>query len=235
MARAATPPRPKAATSAELRHRECWIFDLDNTLYSASTNLFAEVDRRITDYIAQFLAIDPVAARNLQKRYFREHGTSLRGLMSLHNMNPGPFLDYVHDIDLSRLKADRRLDQALGRLSGRKIIFTNADLAHARRILARLEVAHHFEAVFDIADADYRPKPEPAVYEQLVRRFEVAPARAVMVEDIAVNLAPAAAMGMATVWVRSAEHWANPGSDSSHVHHVCDDLPAWLEAMTISE
>ncbi|MSO53959.1 MAG: pyrimidine 5'-nucleotidase [Rhodospirillales bacterium] len=223
---------PSRSECAALCQRECWIFDLDNTLYSASTKLFSEVDRRITEYIARFLSIEPTEARDLQKRYFREYGTSMRGLMDKHKMEPGPFLDYVHDIDLSRLQAAKQLDQALSRLSGRKIIFTNADLGHARRVLAKLDVAHHFEAVFDIADANYRPKPEPAVYDQLIERFNVRPAEAVMVEDIAVNLAPAAALGMATVWVRAPEHWGNEGASDAHVHHVVDDLPVWLETVT---
>ena len=217
---------------AALRRAEAWVFDLDNTLYPSSTNLFDQIDERMGRYIAEFLQVDRADAHEVQKHYFRTYGTTLRGLMSLHGLAPQPFLDYVHDIDVSVLAGSHQLDAALGRLEGRKLIFTNADTEYTERVIRRLGVEHHFEAVFDIADSDYLPKPDPVVYEMLVNRFAFDPGRSVMVEDMARNLAPAAAMGMTTVWVRTASNWASEGSEGDHVHHVTDDLAAWLEAVT---
>ena len=91
-----------AADAAHLRHAETWVFDLDNTLYPASSNLFAQIDVRIRDYIGRFLGVDADQAYRLQKRYFHDHGTSLKGMMVRHAMDPEPFLEYVHDIDLLR-------------------------------------------------------------------------------------------------------------------------------------
>ncbi len=216
---------------AQLRAAETWIFDLDNTLYPAASNLFAQVDVRIGAFIGNLLDLDPVAARTLQKQYFRDYGTSLRGLMERHGVDPEAYMAFVHDIDVTAVAPSPALDQALSRLEGRKIIFTNGSVAHAERVTDRLGVARHFEAVFDIAAADYVPKPEPAVYDQLVDRHDIEPRRAVMVEDIARNLVPAAALGMATVWVRSGSRWGADGADGDHVHHVIDDLAAWLEAL----
>lgn len=213
---------------------EVWIFDLDNTLYPAHCDLFAQVSTRMGEYIADFLAIDVADAKLLQKDYFRRHGTTLRGLMIEHAMDPAPFLDYVHDIDLSVVPVDGRLDQALSALPGRKLIFTNGNDWHARRVTSHLGIDHHFEAVFDIAASDYVPKPDPGPYAKLVERHGVRAAATVMIEDIARNLAPAAALGMTTVWVPGNAEWSADGMDEDHVHHVADDLADWLNELAFA-
>ena len=220
---------PYRSDMQALREAEAWVFDLDNTLYPASCNLFAAIDERMRGYVAAFLGLDLDAAFAVQKQYFREYGTSLRGLMHRHGMEPEPFLEHVHDIDLTVLDPAPILDQALAALPGRKFVFTNASSRHAERVIARLGIDHHFEGVFDIAAARYAPKPEPAPYGTLVRQFGVNAGAAVMVEDMARNLAPAAALGMTTVWVRTGSDVGREGSDEGHVHHVCDDLTVWLQ------
>ena len=214
-----------------------WVFDLDNTLYPAACRLFDQIDWRMSAFIAEELGMDAESARRLQKQYFHRHGTTLRGLMNHHGTDPIRFLDYVHAIDLSMLSADRVLDRALGRLPGRKLVFTNGSTPHAERVLGRLGIARHFEAVLDIVASDYVPKPEPAAYDRLVERFAIEPTEAAMVEDIAANLAPAHALGMTTVWLRHADAGAHgpPGQtmvEQAFIDHVIDDLPAWLAALT---
>jgi putative hydrolase of the HAD superfamily len=209
-----------------------WVFDLDNTLYPASCNLFRQVDRRIGEYIQGFLGLEREAARSLQRRYFLEHGSSLRGMMINHAMKPGGFLAYVHDIDMSPVPPAPALDTALESLPGRKIVFTNGSTAHAERVLGRLGVTRHFAAVFDIIAADYLPKPQPATYRRLVELYGIEPTRAVLVEDLAQNLVPAAALGMITVWVAPDGHnFSEPPAEGA-VHHVVDDLAGWLSALT---
>ena len=228
-ARATPPPR-----AADLARVETWIFDLDNTLYPARSRLFDQVDRRIAAYIAEWLGVDRTEARRLQKRYFRDYGTTLRGLMVKHGMAPGPFLEYVHDIDLSPLAPSAALGAALARLPGRKLVFTNADVPYAERVMARLGIERHFSAIYDIAAAGWIPKPFPAAYRRLTTLHAVEPARAVLFEDILRNLEPAAALGMATVWVRNEDAWARSGDARIAPDYVTDDLPAWLEAMLSS-
>lgn len=212
---------------------QVWIFDLDNTLYPASCNLFGQVDRRISEFIAQHFNIPFDEARALQKRFFREHGTTLRGLMVEHDVDPEPFLEYVHDIDVTPVAPSPRLDRALERLPGRKVIYTNGSVAHADNVTGRLGITRHFDTVFGITEAGYIPKPDPRPYATLVERHGIDPGRACMVEDIARNLAPAHAMGMTTVWVRSESEWARAGAGAgTHIDHVADDLIDWLEAAT---
>jgi putative hydrolase of the HAD superfamily len=207
-----------------------WVFDLDNTLYPSRCNLFAQVDRRIGRFIEDRLGLDTVAARQLQKRYFHEYGTTLHGLMAHHEIDPTTFLEFVHDIDITPVPPSPALDDALTRLPGRKLIFTNGSTAHADRVMARLGVAHHFAGVFDIVAAEYRPKPDPATYDSLIRRHGIDPRRAVMIEDLPRNLRPAAALGMTTVLVQTGEEWAQIDSAGDHIHHVTDDLVGWLAA-----
>lgn len=225
-----TPPKSSATALLEA---DTWVFDLDNTLYSGVHGLFEQIDARMKAYLAQFLDIDEDEAYRVQKSYFRQYGTTLRGMMLNHAMDAKPYLDFVHDIDVTAIPAAPELDAQLARLPGRKVIFTNADMTHAQRVLKQLGITDHFDGVFDIVSADYIPKPEPEVYDTLVKRFGFDPKRAVMVEDIARNLEPAAALGMATVWVTpitECEVSKEPPT-GSHVDFQTDDLVAWLSAL----
>ncbi len=222
--------RPSAPLEriADFASVESWIFDLDNTLYPASCNLFDQIHRRMGEFIAEMLRVDLAEAKRLQKTWFREHGTTLRGLMDVHGVDPTAFLDHVHRIDLSVVPQDAALAAALAALPGRKFVFTNGTVRHAENILGHLGIADHFAGIFDVADCRYVPKPDPAGYAEMVRRFAIAPRRAAMVEDMAKNLAPAAALGMTTVWLRGTIDWAREGAEAEYVHHVAEALTPFL-------
>ena len=221
-----------AKPTSALRPIETWIFDLDNTLYPASANLFPQIDKRMKVFISDLLKVSLDDAFVLQKQYYRQYGTTLRGLMLNHSIEPDGFLEFVHDIDHSVLNADARLGAALAKLPGRKFIYTNGSERHAVNVLDRLGVTGHFDGIFDICASSYIPKPEPAPYATLVARHAISPQRAIMFEDIHRNLRPAADLGMATVWVRHAENPAAAGEDLSHCHFMTDDLMDWLDAHT---
>jgi putative hydrolase of the HAD superfamily len=216
--------------AASLAEIETWIFDLDNTLYPASCRLFDQIHARMTRYISERLDLSAEAALVLQKTYLREHGTTLRGLMTVNRIEPEDFLSYVHDIDLACVPSDPVLVGALAALPGRKLVHTNGSQRHAERLLAHLGIADSFSGIVDIALARYEPKPALAGYHELLRRHGVTPASALMVEDIARNLVPAAALGMTTAWMRNQADWAVAGSESDHIHHIIDDLGAFLAA-----
>lgn len=224
-------PRSASPDPDSFDHVEVWIFDLDNTLYPRRCNLFDQIDRRMGEFIAGYMGVDFDEARRLQKDHFRQHGTTLRGLMVEQDMDPGAFLDYVHEIDLSGIPADVALDAALDRLPGRKLIFTNGTRDHAARVTDRLGIRHHFEDVFDIVDSDYLPKPTMDPYEKMLARHGIDPQKAIMFEDMDRNLAPAAALGMTTVWVSDAPDSPARAADTDHVHHHTDDLTTWLTAL----
>src|SRR5947208_9042945 len=209
---------------------ETWIFDLDNTLYPASCRLFDQVQQRMTEFICERLSLSPEEAAELRRTYFREHGTTLRGLMTRDDIDPHQFLAFVHDIDLACVPPDPALAMALKELGGRKIVHTNGSTRHAQRLLDHLELSDSFCGIIDIVAADFDPKPALAGYQLLLRRHAVAAPTALMVEDIARNLAPAAELGMTTAWVRSALDWAAEEADSDYIHHVVDDLAGFLAA-----
>ncbi len=218
-----------------LGHIETWLFDLDNTLYPADCRLWEQVDKRINEMSARVLGLPHDQARVVQKEYLRKYGTTLRGLMVEHNVDRNAYLDYVHDLDLAPVLANPRLGAALDRLPGRKLVFTNGTLAHAQRILVKLGIEKRFEDVFDIHAANYLPKPEPVIYDELVKRHAIAPRAAILFEDIARNLKPAHELGMTTAWVKVDWAWlrgpaARAAEDhSAYVHHEIDDLTDWLE------
>ena len=213
---------------------DTWIFDLDNTLYPASHSLFPLIDVRIRSFISRHLDLAPDAAYALQKRYYRDYGTTLRGLMSVHHVDPRDFLDYVHDIDHSVLAPVHGLDAALAALPGRKLVFTNGSHDHAVRVLERLGISRHFDGIFDIVAADFIPKPDLSPYEKLGKQFALDFTRTAMVEDLERNLVPAAQLGMTTIWFKQDEHpdllvLDATSPDLPHVHHITGDLVRWLE------
>ncbi len=215
---------------------ETWIFDLDNTLYPASCRLFDQIDSRMGTFIAELLKVDRVEAKRIQKDFFFRHGTTLRGLMIEHSIDPDAFLDYVHDIDHSPVPPNAALAAALERLPGRKLVFTNGTVDHAEKVMARLGVGAHFHGVFDIVHSDYIPKPAHGPYEKFIARHAIDASRAAMFEDIARNLEVPAALGMTTVLVRDAANvdgtlinqLNGDAEGASYVHHVTADLAAFL-------
>jgi putative hydrolase of the HAD superfamily len=215
-----------------LAETDCWVFDLDNTLYPASANLFALMDVRMSAYVARVTGTDPVEARKIQKRWFIEHGTTLCGLMANHDVDPCDYLTYVHDIALDRLMPDPQLAKSIEALPGRKLIFTNADAAYARRVLEKRGLSACFEGTFDIHDADYQPKPKPAPYAKFCADHGVDPSRAVMVEDMARNLKPAKALGMATLWINNGSEHGGAEACASFIDAEAQDLGDYLTQLT---
>ncbi|MEO1168669.1 MAG: pyrimidine 5'-nucleotidase [Pseudomonadota bacterium] len=211
-----------------LSHIETWIFDLDNTLYPASAKLFDQIDIKMGDYIARLLDIDRTEARRIQKHFFHTHGTTLSGLMEAHGVEPGHFLDYVHDIDLEVIDEDRALVAAIGALPGRKFVFTNGDAPYARRVLDKLGLGKSFEAIHDIHACDYVPKPQTRGYESMCQTFDIQPDRALFVEDMARNLKPAKAMGMVTVWVNNGSESGSHNHDSAFIDYEIAAVTPWL-------
>jgi putative hydrolase of the HAD superfamily len=217
-------------------HVETWVFDLDNTLYPSSCRLFDQIDQRMAEFIAALLKIDRAEARRIQKSFFHEHGTTLRGLMTVHGIEPHGFLDFVHDIDHSPVAACPELAMALQRLPGRKLVFTNGTGVHAEKVLDRLGIKELVDDVFDIVNCDFIPKPEREPYLKFVRRTGISPKHSAMFEDIARNLKPPHELGMTTVLVQALDNadsvFMNAGLGDPHknpfVDHVTGDLAGFL-------
>ncbi|WP_425410577.1 pyrimidine 5'-nucleotidase [Hyphococcus sp.] len=224
----------------DLSHVENWVFDLDNTLYSAECQLFAQIDARMTAYICERLRLERGAARKIQKDYYVEYGTTMSGLMHEHDICPDDFMEYVHDIDMAPIDENPQLGAALESLPGRKFIFTNGSVKHAENVAGALGVLHLFDEIFDIKAAGYAPKPRREPYEKFLSSHNIDPHSAVMFEDIVQNLEAPHALGMTTVLVHSDAAWlddephnkrpARPGDTAAHIHYVTDDITAFLDA-----
>lgn len=220
-------PNHKQVFSEE---RDVYVFDLDNTLYPAESNLFSQVDVKIGEYVQQLLGLDAVEARKLQKSYLVNHGTTLKGLMTNHDIDPHHYLDYVHDIDMSPIRPDPGLRRSLEAIDGRRLVFTNADQTYAEQVLERIGISDLIEGVFDIHKAGLEPKPKPQVYDMFLKEYGVDPNRAIMFEDMVRNLVPAHNLGMATVWINTGSVWGQADYDASKVHSETEGLAQWLRA-----
>jgi putative hydrolase of the HAD superfamily len=202
----ATPPAPdgaEASLRAKFGHVDAWVFDLDNTLYPSDSDLWPNIDKRITLFLMTLLGLDGLSARALQKHYYQRHGTTLRGLIDEDLARPEEFLAFVHDIDRSTLRPDPSLAAQIAALPGRKLIFTNGSRDHALRTAAQLGMGEVFEDVFDIVASNMIPKPAAAAYAGFFDKHGVDPARAAMFEDIARNLTVPRALGMTTTLVKA--------------------------------
>jgi len=237
---------------AELSHIRSWVFDLDNTLYSAANHVFAEMDARMADFVARFLGVPLDEATRVQKEYYARHGTTLKGLMSEHGMAPDAFLYHVHEVDLSPVEPCARLRTAIAALPGRKYVHTNGSRRHAERVTRHLGLDHLFDGMSGIECTGYVPKPDPHAYDRFCDRHAVSPTESVFFEDLSRNLVPAHALGFTTVLVRTGGDWSHeppaarpgalgadrtggapgqPGDDpDAHVHYVTEDLAGFLMA-----
>lgn len=206
-----------------------WIFDLDNTLYPETGSVFDEINHRMNLYIADLLELDIEAASRMRQGFYQDHGTTLNGLMQEYGADPVPFLDFVHDVDLSPLDPAPGLAVLLSDLPGRCLVHTNGTVRHAERVLERLGIADCFDGIFDIVASQFQPKPGKSAFSRFIEAFDVEPRRAIMFEDKEENLRVPHALGMTTVWItplRETQDLPQYG----HVHHLGRTTEEFLQA-----
>ena len=228
-------------TPRSLSHVTDWVFDLDNTLYPRTCNLFAQIDSLITQYMMDLTKLAFAEARAVQKAYYRDYGTTLNGLMQRHEVDPDHFLTTVHRIDYSPVDPHPELVDAIRTLPGRKFILTNGDVGHARAVLDRLGAGagNLFEDVFDIRAMSYRPKPLPEAYAAFFETHGIDATRAAMFDDLEKNLLVPHETGMVTVQVVASEDfeheqvdaWELGRTEGAHVHHITADLAGFLKTL----
>jgi putative hydrolase of the HAD superfamily len=206
----------------DFTHIDTWIFDLDNTLYCPSIRLFDQIQVKMTDYVMQALQVSKAEADQLRDHYWRDHGTTLAGLMHEHDIDPHDFLVEVHDISFDALTPDPELRARISALPGRRIIYTNGSAPYAQRVIEQRGLSGVFDAIYGVEHAGFRPKPEQAAFDAILRRDQSAPDRSAMFEDDVRNLSAPHAMGMRTV------HVAPEAIQADHIHHHTDDLSGFL-------
>jgi len=206
-------------------HVDTWVFDLDNTLYPPSADLFGQMDGRFSAYVARLTGLDTHGALRLCHAYWDEYGSTLTGLIAHHDVDPHHFLADVHDIDISHLSQDAALSDAIAQLSGRKIVYTNGSENHAKRVLAARGLTSVFDAVYGVEHADFKPKPTQDAFDRVFAKDGVTPQKSAMFEDEVRNLAVPHGLGMRTVHVHPVP------ATKDYVHHHTDDLTDFLSQL----
>ncbi|WP_282096350.1 pyrimidine 5'-nucleotidase [Epibacterium ulvae] len=214
---------------AQFSHVRHWVFDLDHTLYPPATNLFDQIEVKMTRYVVDTLGVSEAEADHLRATYWRQYGTTLAGLMREHQIDPDPYLVAVHDVDMSHLTPAPDLANHIAALPGRKIVYTNGSAPYARRVLAARGLDGLFDDVFGVEHANYQPKPERAAFDMVFDRAGVVPEQAAMFEDDPRNLAAPHALGMRTI------HVAESAKPAPHIHHHTDDLTGFLAQLTTDD
>jgi putative hydrolase of the HAD superfamily len=213
----------------DLKKIKYWIFDLDNTLYSGDTKVFDQVDKKMSKFISEKLNVSIEEAKKIQKNYFHEYNTTLNGMIKNHEIDADEFLEFVHDVNLDFLKANKPLEREISNLNGKKFIFTNGSKAHAANVTKRIGIEKLFDGVFDIVESDFIPKPSIEPYKKIIEKYKIEPQYSIFIEDIARNLKPAHELGMKTVWIKNNEPWAAKFSDSDFINYKTDNLAKFLK------
>ncbi len=222
-------PNTQCMIKAQFSHVRHWVFDLDHTLYPPATNLFDQIEVKMTRYVVDTLGVSEAEADHLRATYWRQYGTTLAGLMREHQIDPDPYLVAVHDVDMSHLTPAPDLANHIAALPGRKIVYTNGSAPYARRVLAARGLDGLFDDVFGVEHANYQPKPERAAFDMVFDRAGVVPEQAAMFEDDPRNLAAPHALGMRTI------HVAESAKPAPHIHHHTDDLTGFLAQLTTDD
>lgn len=211
-------------------HISTILFDLDNTIYPTSTGLMHSLTVQITKYVQHLLGTDAEEAFAICRRYFLEHGTTLRGLQHYHAIDVEEFFTRTHDLPLEPfLCADPNLSNLLSQVSAEKVIFSNAPMEHIQRVLAYLEIEHHFQQIFDIRSVKFQPKPEPSSYQHVLDTLGIDGSHAIMIEDTPKNLVTARAFGMTTILVTEQPDLADVEAADYIVPNIHSALVTILE------
>ena len=216
---------------------DTWIFDLDNTLYSADSGIFQQVHQLMGEFIKNYLKVDLKEAKKIQSKYYKEHGTTLKGLMDNYGVDPDHFLAEVHKLDYSIVSSNEKLNIQLKKLIGRKIIYTNANLQHTLDVLERIGLTNFFDEIFDIKMANYIPKPEIKPYQQIIEKYDLNPNSSAMFDDIAKNLVPAKKVNFTSVWINAGyENFSDDiKSSKKYLDYTTTDLHLFLEKVNKEE
>lgn len=235
MQRILTEPRAETAAGGPLRpdftHVKAWIFDLDNTLYPHGSKVLLEAEQRICRFIENHFGLSRDEAWRLQKDCLAVNGSTLSGLVTRFKIDPEPYLAYVNDVDVTTLEPAPELSDALARLPGKKIVFTNNCGNYAGKVLERLGIDSAFDAVCDIRHIGFAAKPARASYEKVLAHTGTQARESAMFEDSERNLVPAHEMGMTTIWLGPRN--GAPPARPAHVHHYTDDLTQFLHSIEV--
>ncbi|HEX2696504.1 MAG TPA: pyrimidine 5'-nucleotidase, partial [Anaerolineales bacterium] len=174
------------------------LFDLDDTLYPQSSGLWKTLKGRISLYMVERVHIPANQVEAMREKYFREYGTSLRGLQANHKIDMQDFLAFVHDVNLADfIHPDPIQQQVLASLQTRNLIFTNADLPHARRVLRQMQVEQYFSDIIDVNRMDPYCKPNPEAFAMALQAAgESDPSKCVMIDDLPHTTRAAKALGL---------------------------------------
>ena len=218
-----------------MRHVESWIFDLDHTLYVMDAARHSIVEERICQFVQRHFGIAREPAWEIQKRYLREQGSTLGGLVRHHGVDADVYHDFVNDIDELNLSRDPHLHAGLARLPGRRIVFTNNCGRFAAKVLERIGVHDLFGDIVDARATNFVPKPLPPAYDALIARTGIVPRHAALFDDSARNLVPARQLGMTTIWFNNGHgqsYWTIDDAER-HIDHQTGELASFLHSIRI--
>lgn len=235
MSDASTTHRATGSGLPDFRHIDSWVFDLDHTLYTLDQNQHKAMEERICLFVQKHFGIAREPAWDMQKRYLRENGSTLGGLIQHHDVDPDIYLDTDNDVNALGLAPNAALRAGLSRLPGTRIVFTNNCGRFAKRVLQRLEIDDLFSTIVDTRVMNFVPKPMPAAYEVMLAHSGIAPERAAMFDDSVRNLVPARARGMTTVWFNNGDgqsYW-QVEEQNLHINHETGNLPEFLSTIRI--
>jgi putative hydrolase of the HAD superfamily len=206
-------------------------FDLDDTLYPASSGLWDAIRGRMNIYMQKYINLPEADIVKIRQDYLEKYGTTLRGLQAHYAVNAVDYLAFVHDLPLEKfIQPDPGLRTLLLSLPQKRWIFTNSDQNHANRVLKALGLAGCFDGIIDILSVDFACKPDKIAYQRALKiAGDDDPTHCVIFDDSVRNLTPAREMGFYTILV--GKNGSEPQVDKviSTLHELMDSMPELWE------
>jgi putative hydrolase of the HAD superfamily len=204
------------------------FFDLDDTLYPSHVGLWQGIKKRMTDYMQERMNIPAAEIPVLREKYYLQYGTTLHGLQKHHQIDVEDFLSYVHDLPLGNyLTPDSGQRTVIASLPTRNLIFTNADVRHAERVLTALNLRDLFFTIVDVNRVAPFCKPMPESFRIAMEiAGETDPSRCVMIDDLPRTTSAAQAAGMFSILFGATAQNDNADASLSDWHELISILEA---------
>tara|TARA_B100000902_G_C27010353_1_gene764462 strand:+ start:38 stop:709 length:672 start_codon:yes stop_codon:yes gene_type:complete len=219
----------------KFNNKKTWLFDLDNTLYPPNTGIFAQIDIRMKKFISENLKISEDKSFNLQKKFYKQYGTTLYGLIKNYNIDPDEFCDYVHNINFKNLIKSKELKKKLQMLPGRKIVYTNGDYAYAEKVLNSLGIREIFFDIFDIKKTNFIPKPMKTSLNKLIKTYKLVPEQTVYFDDLEKNLQSASSKGFTTIHISENYNMQFDNSVDFRFKTIINALDMIIKVLNVKE
>lgn len=179
------------------------LLDLDDTLHNASKRIMPLINTGMARYLSGKLKLSLAEARSLAKRYYLEHGATVRGLISHHHSID--YLDFLHQTHSGQdiYEQVEATPGLLGFIQAIPIpiyVISNGPQQYVQLLVEKLGIERYISRSYSIEDMDFHPKPSHLGFLSVLQKDNLNPGECLFVDDLPQNVAAATKLGMNSLW-----------------------------------